>query len=608
MLQKESYFKDQLYQNSKNLKQKWDTIRAIVNRKKVTSQSYPIPDKVLGSHYSTIAQKLSANLEHITTDDIPSSSKYFRATPFKNSNTKEFAFRTITEREVYEGLLKLDSSKGPGIDNLDIKTIKLIADIISPHLTNLFNQSIEESVYPEIFKTARCVPVYKGYQLDPEQPVNYRPISILCCINKTLERLLYDQLYLYLDNSKLIPHFQYGYRKHHNTSQAVLDLTNHIIKNKNKKEVSIAIFMDLSKAFDTVDKSILDYKLDNLGVTKTSKDLITNYMTNRKFVLKDNKNIYSLDYGVPQGSILGPLLFITYIYDMTNITTNDKIIVYADDTTVVVSGRNLTEAKQRCNDILTRFYQYFTHNKLSINSTKTKYMIFKPNVRSSNNKKKLFDTTNTNIIMQNTILEEVNSIRFLGVIINNKLTWELHKQHVHAKISKTIGIIHKCKYIMKENDVMNMYKTFIEPYFLYAIEVWGHSITSNSDILIKLQNRVIRNIFNCWRTEDAWKICNDRITNIKDLYVKVIKRICHKHHCNQLPEYFSLNIMPIKTSTDQSCLDKFQNIPQTRTASHKLYNYKIDHSDHSYTFKYNCANIWNNLPLEVKQIPYSYCI
>ena len=106
-------------------------------------------------------------------------------------------------------------------------------------------------------------------------------------------------------------------------------------------------------------------------------------------------------------------------------------------------------------------------------------------------------------------------------------------------------------------------------------------------------------------TEDAWKTCSNRIINVKDLYVKVIKRICHKHHCNQLPDYFSLNIMPIKIATDH-CLNKSQNIVQTRTASHKLYNYKLDHSDHLYSFKYNCANIWNNLPLEAKQKPYSY--
>ena len=205
--------------------------------------------------------------------------------------------------------------------------------------------------------------------------------------------------------------------------------------------------------------------------------------------------------------------------------------------------------------------------------------------------------------MHNTTLDEVKSIRFLGVIINNKLTWEPHKQHVHAKTLKSLGIINKCKYIMKEKELINMYKTFIEPYFLYAIEVWGHSVTSKTDILIKLQNRAIRNIFNCYRTEDAWRRCNNRILNIKDLYVKVLTRICHKHHCNQLPNYFSLNIMPIKISSTANFME---NMVQTRTTCHKQYNYKIDHNDHSYNFKYNCANIWNNLPIEVKQIPYSY--
>ena len=136
--------------------------------------------------------------------------------------------------------------------------------------------------------------------------------------------------------------------------------------------------MDLSKAFDTVDKSILKQKLYELGLTHDSTSLINSYMSDRKFCMANDEDFYELKYGVPKGSILGPLLFIMYTFDMTKITEQNKVIVYADDTTVLVSGRNLTETKQHCNDILTRFYQYFTLNKLSINPKKTKYMIYKP--------------------------------------------------------------------------------------------------------------------------------------------------------------------------------------------------------------------------------------
>ena len=142
-----------------------------------------------------------------------------------------------------------------------------------------------------------------------------------------------------------MPPFQYGYRKYHNTTQAIADYTDYITKEIANKQVTIAVFMDLSKAFDTVDKIILKHKLHELGLTDLSTSLIDSYMSDRRFAMMDEKEYYKLKYGVPQGSILGPLLFIMYTYDLTKITEHNKVIVYADDTTVLVSGRNLTETK-----------------------------------------------------------------------------------------------------------------------------------------------------------------------------------------------------------------------------------------------------------------------
>ena len=139
--------------------------------------------------------------------------------------------------------MKLDANKGPGIDNLDVKTMKAIANIISPHLCELFNLTINNGEYPDIFKTAKCVPIFKGNPLDPYEPVNYRPISVLNCINKVLEKLLHDQIYDYLEKNELLPKFQFGYRKNHSTSQAVLKYNDIIENNKLEKKISIAIFI-----------------------------------------------------------------------------------------------------------------------------------------------------------------------------------------------------------------------------------------------------------------------------------------------------------------------------------------------------------------------------
>ena len=594
---KDTYYRNLLDKNSKNIKQKWNSIRIIINRQKTQYNNCIIPNNVLGNHYATVAEKLAEKLPKMTIDDLPSASK----SSINNCKRKikhQFNFNTTTEREVYELILQLDTSKGPGTDNLDTKSLKSIANIISAHLASLFNQSIKLGIYPQCIKIAKCVPIFKGSPLDSSLPINYRPISILTTINKTFERILHNQLSKYLEENNLLPPFQYGYRKHHNTSQAIADYTDYINKAINNKQVTIAVFMDLSKAFDTVDKTILKHKLHELGLTELSTSLIDSYMTNRKFCMMGDKEYYKLKYGVPQGSILGPLLFIMYTYDMTQITEHNKVIVYADDTTVLVSGRNLTETKQHCNDILTRFYKYFTINKLSINPDKTKYMVYKPLYRTHSKKKLLHDTTNTKITMEGTPLEQVRTIKFLGVIINDKLTWECHKQLVYNKICKTFGILYKCKQLMTEMESINMYKTFIQPYFLYGIEIWGHTINSDNDILVKLQSKIVRIILGCARSADAWKHCNGHITSIQDLYKNAIKKLCVKHHFGVLPHYFSHCVMP------DFNIGQLQN-KISHTSLDEMYDYKIPPKLLETNLKANCVDNWNKLPLELKTLPYS---
>jgi hypothetical protein len=320
-------------------------------------------------------------------------------------------------------------------------------------------------------------------------------------------------------------------------------------------------------------------------------------MSERKFCMTKDNEYYTLKYGVPQGSILGPLLFIMYTFDMTEITKYNKTIVYADDTTVLVSGRTLTETKQHCNDILTRFYQYFTSNKLSINPSKTKYMIHKP-VYGHKKNKNMNDTTNTKIIMNDKPLKQVTSIKFLGIVINDRLTWENHKKLVHTKISKTIGILYKCNKIMNDNDCIDMYKTFIEPYFLYAIEAWGHSIQSENDILVKLQSKVLRVLFNCYRTADAWKHSNGQISNIRDLYNTVIQKLCMKHQFEVLPKKFSENIMP------ELNINQLEN-KISRISLNDMYNYKKCQDIDKTHFKTSCIKNWNKLTMDLKVLPYS---
>ena len=241
-IEKNKYYQRILENINNNTKKRWDAIRVIINRKKINKTSCVIPSEILGNHYANVAHKLAEKLPAMTVDDIPSSSENFKF-PITD---KKFEFQAVSEREVYELILKLDINKGPGIDGLDIKSLKSIAHIIAPHLSLLFNQCVINGTYPQYLKIAKCIPVYKGSPLDPLLPINYRPISILTALNKVFERSLHKQLSDYLEENKLLPRFQYAYRKQHNTSQALLDFTDYITQKIIEKEITIAIFMDLS--------------------------------------------------------------------------------------------------------------------------------------------------------------------------------------------------------------------------------------------------------------------------------------------------------------------------------------------------------------------------
>ena len=591
---KKIYFSKYFEENSRNAKKLWEGVNRILSSKSKSNKSIDCLEVINNNVKQSITNpKEIANVANKYFTNIPGEilknrkykgNKHFRQYLKRPNLIREFTINPIHPKEVEQIINDFDTSKSVGPNSLPPKILKLIGPLISKPIADICNKSFKTGKYPDLLKISKINPLHKK---DSKLSIsNYRPISLLSNLNKIIEKIMFSRLYTFLQQGKCIYDLQFGFRENHSTNHAIISIVQKIQEAIKDKNIAIGIFIDLQKAFDTVNHLILLEKLNHYGISGITNAWFKSYLTDRKqFVSIDgvDSDYTTIEHGVPQGSVLGPLLFLIYINDLHQCIKNSNTLHFADDTNLLfippkrLRNKNLV---RRLNIDLKSLNNWLLANKISLNSSKTELIIFRD---------KNTPLPNLSIKLNGSKLKPKSMIKYLGMTIDEHLNFKSHINIMNAKLKRANNLLALSRHYLPRNILKQVYYAQFHSHLSYGCQVWGQS-TNNINQTLSLQKKAIRLMTFSHKDAPTNPLFKDlQILQLNDIIktnnVIFVHKTINGLSPSHFDDFYELHT-PIHRYNTVNNPNSLYSIPAGSVSLSNIENN---------TLKYKCAQDWNQI-------------